>query len=76
MRQPQLALLTSQHAFDDTGRLYDKTGRLTNWWTNATAARFDELRQCVIDQYADYYVTGPDGKRWHVNVRRAVDRAR
>ena len=58
----------AQHAFDDTGRLYDKTGRLTNWWTNGTAARFDELRQCVIDQYAEYYVTGPDGKRWHVNV--------
>ena len=75
MRPPQSAGLTWQHAFDETGRLYDKTGRLTNWWTNATAARFDELRQCVIDQYADYYVTGADGQRWHVNVRRIVARS-
>jgi endothelin-converting enzyme len=60
--------LAIQHAFDSAGRQFDKTGKLTDWWTNDTIARYSKLTDCIVEQYAGYYVTGPDGKRYHINV--------
>jgi predicted metalloendopeptidase len=40
------------HGFDSSGRLFDGTGRLRDWWTPETAAAFESRVQCVIDQYA------------------------
>ena len=42
------------HGFDDQGRKYDKTGRLTEWWEPAVSAAFEERVACVVDQYNGY----------------------
>lgn len=55
------------HAFDSTGRHYDQNGNYTDWWTNSTVAGFKKRAECFVDQYAQYSVTGPDGKPLHVN---------
>eukprot|EP01118_Nematostelium_gracile_P010954 TRINITY_DN3848_c0_g1_i1.p1 TRINITY_DN3848_c0_g1~~TRINITY_DN3848_c0_g1_i1.p1 ORF type:complete len:669 (-),score=183.66 TRINITY_DN3848_c0_g1_i1:1-1983(-) len=44
------------HGFDDEGRDYDGTGRLTNWWENSTSVEFDARVQCVIKQYSQFEV--------------------
>jgi endothelin-converting enzyme/putative endopeptidase len=44
------------HGFDDSGRLFDGSGLLSDWWTPATAAAFSTRSQCVVDQYASYQV--------------------
>ncbi|GAA5903499.1 CCR4-NOT core ubiquitin-protein ligase subunit MOT2 [Sporobolomyces salmoneus] len=55
------------HSLDQAGRLYDKDGKLTDWWTNTTNARFEERTKCFVEQYSNYTVLGPDGKQHHVN---------
>lgn len=57
------------HAFDSTGRKWDETGNLTDWWSQETVEAFQEKAQCFIDQYANFTVEGPDGKPLHVNGR-------
>jgi putative endopeptidase len=49
------------HGFDDEGRKYDATGRLTEWWEPPVAAAFEERVACVVAQY-DAYEALP-GKR-------------
>jgi predicted metalloendopeptidase len=44
------------HGFDDQGRQYDDTGKLTTWWTNASIANFKTHAQCYIDQYDKFPV--------------------
>jgi putative endopeptidase len=39
------------HGFDDQGRKYDGTGKLTDWWTKDDAKRFDERAKRLVDQY-------------------------
>jgi predicted metalloendopeptidase len=39
------------HGLDPTGRLFDESGSLTKWWTDADMAEFDRRAQCVIDEY-------------------------
>jgi putative endopeptidase len=34
------------HAFDDSGRQYDSTGSLRDWWTPGATAEFDKRAQC------------------------------
>ncbi|KAG0091768.1 hypothetical protein BGZ93_004632 [Podila epicladia] len=55
------------HGFDSQGRNYDETGRLRNWWTNATEQVFNEKGQCFVDQYGNFTVDGPGGKPLNVN---------
>ncbi|KAF9337015.1 hypothetical protein BG006_006489, partial [Podila minutissima] len=55
------------HGFDSQGRKYDDTGRLLNWWTNATAQVFTDKSQCFVDQYGNFTVDGPGGKPLNVN---------
>ncbi|CAF1105914.1 unnamed protein product, partial [Rotaria sordida] len=45
------------HGFDDFGRKYDKDGNRIPWWTNETINKFNERKQCIIDQYDQYAVT-------------------
>ncbi|MEE9382529.1 MAG: M13 family metallopeptidase [Nannocystaceae bacterium] len=40
------------HGFDDSGRKYDGTGRLTPWWEPEVSARFDEQASCVEKRYS------------------------
>ena len=42
------------HHFDDQGRKYDATGKLTEWWTPEDVKRFTALTDKVVAQYAEY----------------------
>ncbi|HEX8570156.1 MAG TPA: M13 family metallopeptidase [Caulobacteraceae bacterium] len=42
------------HSFDDTGALFDETGRLANWWTPQDLARFKETGRRLAAQYSTY----------------------
>ncbi|KAI8078789.1 uncharacterized protein BX664DRAFT_362351 [Halteromyces radiatus] len=55
------------HGFDNSGRLYDGDGVLSQWWSNATMEQFNEKAQCFIDQYNGFNIQGPDGQDHHVN---------
>lgn len=39
------------HGFDDKGRLFDKDGNMTDWWTKDDAERFNERAQKLVKQY-------------------------
>lgn len=57
------------HAFDSTGRHYDENGNYTDWWTDATIKAFQQRADCFVNQYHNFTVEGPDGKKLHVNGR-------
>ncbi|PRQ02141.1 Neutral endopeptidase [Enhygromyxa salina] len=42
------------HGFDDEGRKYDATGRLTPWWSPEVSEAFEERVACVVGQYDGY----------------------
>ncbi len=42
------------HHFDDQGRKFDKTGKLTDWWTPEDVARFKAFTDRVVKQYGEY----------------------
>ncbi|MFD4422386.1 M13 family metallopeptidase [Agromyces sp. NPDC058484] len=39
------------HGFDDQGSKYDGDGRLTDWWTEADRAAFEDRTKALIAQY-------------------------
>uniref|UniRef100_UPI00398E758E phosphate-regulating neutral endopeptidase PHEX isoform X2 n=1 Tax=Pristiophorus japonicus TaxID=55135 RepID=UPI00398E758E len=43
------------HAFDDSGRKYDKNGNLHQWWSNVSISNFNDRTECMVKQYNDYY---------------------
>jgi len=57
------------HAFDSAGRQFDKTGKLTDWWTNSTIENYNHLTHCIEEQYAQYYVLGPDSQKYYVKSK-------
>jgi putative endopeptidase len=42
------------HGFDDQGRLFDAHGALTDWWTEADAAKYKERTAALVAQYSGY----------------------
>jgi len=42
------------HGFDDQGRKYDKSGRLTEWWEPQVSEAFEQRVACVVNQYDGY----------------------
>jgi putative endopeptidase len=44
------------HHYDDQGSKYDKTGRLTQWWTDADLAAFKARTARLVAQYDGYEV--------------------
>jgi putative endopeptidase len=44
------------HGFDDQGRRYDGTGKLTDWWTPEDAAKFEAQAVKLGKQYAGFQV--------------------
>ena len=44
------------HGFDDSGRRYDATGKLTDWWTADDARRFEAEATKLGKQYAGFEV--------------------
>jgi len=47
------------HSFDDQGALFDESGRLQNWWTEADLAHFQAAAARLVKQY-DAYRPFPD----------------
>lgn len=41
------------HGFDDQGRLFDKEGNMTNWWTPEDEAAFKERTAILEKQYSE-----------------------
>ena len=39
------------HAFDNRGARFDKEGKLRNWWSRETRAKFNSKSQCFAEQY-------------------------
>ncbi|MGO9126034.1 MAG: M13 family metallopeptidase [Terriglobales bacterium] len=39
------------HGFDDQGRKFDDNGNLSDWWTPADAANYEERDKCIQDEY-------------------------
>jgi putative endopeptidase len=46
------------HGFDSTGRKFDQSGTLRDWWTPEDARQFDEKAKCISDQYSEYAMGG------------------
>lgn len=44
------------HGFDDQGRQYDGDGKLSDWWTEEDAEKFDERKNALAAQYDSYEV--------------------
>ena len=44
------------HGFDDQGRLYDKVGNLSEWWTADDAKLFGERTKVLVNQFNNYTV--------------------
>jgi putative endopeptidase len=44
------------HGFDDEGRKFDSTGKLTEWWEPSVSAQFEERAACIEKQYTGYEV--------------------
>jgi membrane metallo-endopeptidase-like protein 1 len=44
------------HGFDDTGRQFDEDGNRIPWWSDDTIQKFNERKQCIIDQYSNYSI--------------------
>lgn len=42
------------HGFDDQGRKYDKTGKLTSWWSKASVTQYTDKAKCYIDLFDTY----------------------
>jgi putative endopeptidase len=42
------------HHFDDQGRKYDLTGKLTDWWTPQDVTRFKAFTDALVKQYDQY----------------------
>ncbi|KAF9980091.1 Endothelin-converting enzyme 2 [Mortierella antarctica] len=63
----QVAAHELGHAFDNSGRSYDETGALRDWWEPSSVEAFDNKTMCFIEQYGKYTIKGPDGKKSNVN---------
>jgi putative endopeptidase len=46
------------HGFDDQGRKYDGNGNLSDWWTGADAAAFEQRAVCLVNQYGNFTAVG------------------
>jgi putative endopeptidase len=57
------------HSFDSAGAMFDATGRLNNWWTDADLAHFHASAQRLVRQF-DSYKPFPD---LAVNGRQTLD---
>ena len=42
------------HGFDDSGRKYDKTGKLRSWWTDSSAKEYVDKAKCFVDLFDTY----------------------
>lgn len=50
------------HGFDDQGVQWNGVGALIDWMTNESAAGFNNMAQCVIDEYDAFCPLQGSGK--------------
>ncbi|KAI8363336.1 hypothetical protein B0O80DRAFT_378847 [Mortierella sp. GBAus27b] len=55
------------HAFDNSGRRYDETGAVRDWWTESSVEAFDAKTLCFIEQYNEFTIQGPGNVDHYVN---------
>ncbi|KAJ3168821.1 Endothelin-converting enzyme 1 [Geranomyces variabilis] len=55
------------HAFDSQGRHFDASGKLQEWWSNATTTEFEARAQCFKKTYEKWGEVGPDGVFHHID---------
>ncbi|KAF9305210.1 hypothetical protein BGZ74_010989 [Mortierella antarctica] len=55
------------HGFDNRGQSYDENGALRDWWEPSSLQAFENKSKCFIEQYNEYTIDGPDGKKHNVN---------
>ncbi|XP_014225876.1 neprilysin-1-like [Trichogramma pretiosum] len=48
------------HGFDNSGRRFDSSGNLKQWWSNETIARYTDRAACFVEQYDKYYLPEVD----------------
>lgn len=60
------------HAFDPTGRLYDKDGYLRDWWSEETAREFTKRQRCLEYQYGNYTLDDGAGKKLPLNPKQTI----
>ncbi len=46
------------HGFDNSGREYDKSGMLNQWWDNKTIQNFEKASECMVEQYSKFKLAG------------------
>ena len=52
------------HGFDDSGRQFDATGNLRDWWTADDAKAYTDRGKCIADEYTqEIPEAGPDVKQ-------------
>ncbi|KAL2095686.1 hypothetical protein ACEWY4_007834 [Coilia grayii] len=56
------------HGFDDSGRNYDKNGDMRDWWSPSSSQKFQELSQCMVDQYAGFSWDLANGQNLNGNL--------
>jgi len=61
------------HAFDNTGKNYDINGNINNWWTSNDLEEYENLTQCFIDQYNQFYIEDLEGKKRYNNGELTLD---
>ena len=45
------------HGFDNSGREYDKFGMLNQWWSTETIKQFENVSQCMVEQYSKFKIS-------------------
>ncbi|KAI7892360.1 uncharacterized protein EV154DRAFT_191873 [Mucor mucedo] len=46
------------HALDNTGKNFNATGYLEDWFTESSTKAYDEKAQCFVEQYKNFTLTG------------------
>ncbi|KAF9904752.1 hypothetical protein EC991_002322 [Linnemannia zychae] len=54
------------HGFDTQGKDFDHVGKFTNWWTDDTAKKFSNKTDCIVKQYNNFTITGPNNETVHL----------
>lgn len=44
------------HGFDDQGRLFDKDGNLTDWWSKEDAEKFNAKTKVLVEQFNKFFI--------------------